>query len=395
VQGDVGSGKTVIAFAAIYLMFKKGSQSALMAPTEILAKQHFKTCEKFLKPMGINVQLLTGSTPESDRRAILQQTKTGTCDLLVGTHAFIQDDVEFSKLELVVIDEQHRFGVKQREQFRKHGFPHVLSLSATPIPRTMALTLYGDQDLSILDELPPGRKEIVTRIVPEAKRDDASFWINDQIRKGRQIFVICPLIETSEVLEVKAATEEFKRLNEDVFPEHRSALLHGRMKSNEKEAIMNAFSKGEVDILVSTAVVEVGIDVPNASIMMIEGADRFGLAQLHQFRGRVGRGEHQSYCFLFTDSQSQDALLRLKYMVKYNSGFDLAEMDLALRGPGEVYGVKQSGLPDLKIATYTDVDLLKRVRSRADDLLKEDVMLSRYPLLRQKVEYVDEGSIGF
>ncbi len=395
VQGDVGSGKTVIAFAAIYLMFKKGSQSALMAPTEILAKQHFKTCEKFLKPMGINVQLLTGSTPESDRRAILQQTKTGTCDLLVGTHALIQDDVEFSKLELVVIDEQHRFGVKQREQFRKHGFPHVLSLSATPIPRTMALTLYGDQDLSILDELPPGRKEIVTRIVPEAKRDDASFWINDQIRKGRQIFVICPLIETSEVLEVKAATEEFKRLNEDVFPEHRSALLHGRMKSNEKEAIMNAFSKGEVDILVSTAVVEVGIDVPNASIMMIEGADRFGLAQLHQFRGRVGRGEHQSYCFLFTDSQSQDALLRLKYMVKYNSGFDLAEMDLALRGPGEVYGVKQSGLPDLKIATYTDVDLLKRVRSRADDLLKEDVMLSRYPLLRQKVEYVDEGSIGF
>jgi ATP-dependent DNA helicase RecG len=251
----------------------------------------------------------------------------------------------------------------------------------------MALTLYGDQDLSTLDELPPGRQEIVTRLVPEDKRNDAYFWISDQVQKGRQVFIICPLIEESDAIQVKAVTLEYERLKTDVFPSHRLALLHGRMKAEDKDEVMKQFAAGTVDILVSTSVVEVGIDVPNASIMMIEGADRFGLAQLHQFRGRVGRGEHQSYCFLFTDSSSDAALQRLKYMVKYNSGFDLAELDLQMRGPGEIYGIKQSGLPDLKMASFTDLAMLNRVRAQAERLVDEDLELRQYPKLQEKIAH--------
>lgn len=385
VQGDVGSGKTAVAGAALYGMIRSGYQGVLMAPTEILAKQHFKNLTALFGRFGFNVQLLTGSMTESEHQAVLTQLATGTCDLVIGTHALIQEGVKFPRLGLVVIDEQHRFGVKQRAKLKAQGFPHLLNLSATPIPRTMALTIYGDQDLSILDELPPGRTPIVTRLVPEAKRRDAEFWVSDQVAKGRQVFIVCPLIEASEVLEVKAATLEFERLSKEVFPEHRLALLHGRMKAAEKESVMQAFSAGGVDILVSTSVVEVGIDVPNASIMMIEGADRFGLAQLHQFRGRVGRGAHQSYCFLFTDSNSPDALQRLKYMVKYNSGFDLAEMDLQLRGPGEIYGIKQSGIPDLRMASFGDKELLDRVRRSAGRLIAEDIHLKAYPSLASKI----------
>ena len=366
VQGDVGSGKTVLAAAALYLASKNGFQGALMAPTEILARQHYEKLSQLLKPFQLNIQLLIGALTAKEKEEVLRQVATGTCDLVVGTHALIQEGVHFARLGVAVIDEQHRFGVKQREALEAQGMPHVLSLSATPIPRTLALTLYGDQDLSILDELPPGRQEIVTRIVPEEKREDAYIWIKDQIAKGRQIFIVCPLVEESEVLDYKAATEEFERLKNEVFTEESLALLHGRMKSEEKEAVMKEFLEGRVNILVSTSVVEVGIDVPNATIMLIEGAQQFGLAQLHQFRGRVGRGKHQSYCFLFTDHASAESLLRLKYMERHSSGFKLAELDLALRGPGEVYGVRQSGIPDLKMANLGDAEFVERVRKAAD-----------------------------
>ncbi|MFA6024658.1 MAG: ATP-dependent DNA helicase RecG [Candidatus Gracilibacteria bacterium] len=385
IQGDVGAGKTVVAAAAIYAMKQAGYQSAIMAPTEILARQHFKTLHRLLGPFEFNVQILTGSSTAAESETVLRQLATGTCDLVVGTHSLIQEGVQFSKLGIAVVDEQHRFGVKQRAVFKNYGTPHMLNLSATPIPRTLALALYGDQDLSTLDELPPGRQEIITRIVPEDKRKDAYLWISDQVAKGRQVFVVCPLIEESEVLQVKAATLEYERLKETIFPQHRLALLHGRMKAEEKDSTMKAFSAGEVDILVSTSVVEVGIDVPNATIMLIEGADRFGLAQLHQFRGRVGRGSHQSYCFLFSDSQSPDSLQRLQYMVKFNSGFDLAEKDLETRGPGEVYGVKQSGLPDLRMASFADKELLDRARACALRLVDEDMDLRAYPALAQKI----------
>jgi ATP-dependent DNA helicase RecG len=385
VQGDVGSGKTVVAASAIFLVKLLGRQSALMAPTGILAKQHYKKLVSSLTPFGFNVQLLTGSTGAKERRAILLQLASGTCDLVIGTHALIQEDVVFKDLALAVVDEQHRFGVKQRNMFQTNATPHMLSLSATPIPRTMALTIYGDQDLSLLDEMPPGRQEIVTRIVPEKKRNDAYIWIADQVLKGRQAFIVCPLVEESETLQLKSAVEEYERLKEDVFPEQRLALLHGRMKAKEKDEVMKAFAGGELDILVSTSVVEVGIDVPNASIMMIEGAERFGLAQLHQFRGRVGRGEHQSYCFLFSQTQSSDGLRRLKNMEKYDSGFDLAEIDLQMRGPGEVFGVKQSGLPDLKIANLNDFDFLMRVRRAVEKLIEKDPLLRDEPLFRAKM----------
>jgi len=385
VQGDVGAGKTVVAAAAIHTILKARFQAALMAPTEILARQHYKGLMKLLAPFQFNIQLLVGSMSAGERKDVLRQLATGTCDLVIGTHALIQEGVVFSNLGLAVVDEQHRFGVKQREMFKAHGRPHMLSLSATPIPRTMALTIYGDQDLSTLDELPPGRQKIVTALVPEKKRSDSEFWVNDQVMKGRQVFVICPLVEESESIQVKSATEEYERLLYKVFPDHTIALLHGRMKGDDKDRIMKDFSDGLIDILVSTSVVEVGIDVPNASIMIIEGAERFGLAQLHQFRGRVGRGEHQSYCFLFTDSTSSDALQRLKFMVQYDSGFDLAEIDLKLRGPGEVYGLKQSGIPDLRMASFGDVEMLGRVRDAAQHLVEQDINLEKNSALKQKL----------
>lgn len=389
VQGDVGAGKTVVAAAAIYAAKLAGQQTALMAPTEILARQHYKGLMKLLAPFDFNIQLLTGSTSQNEKDDVLRQMATGTCDLVIGTHALIQDSVTFANLGLAVVDEQHRFGVKQRDMLKTHGNPHILSLSATPIPRTMALTIYGDQDLSTLDEMPPGRQEIITRTVPEKKRQDAYFWVSDQIAKGRQVFIICPLVEESENIEVKAATEEYKRLSEAVFPQHKLALLHGRMKADEKDKVMKSFGEGEIDILVSTSVVEVGIDVPNATIMIIEGADRFGLAQLHQFRGRVGRGKHQSYCFLFTDSSSEEALRRLKYMSEYSSGFDLAELDLTMRGPGEVFGVRQSGIPDLKMANLQNAEFLERVRTRAKQLLEIDADLTQCGGLASKIAEIE------
>lgn len=392
-QGDVGSGKTVVAAFAMVHALSAGFQAALMAPTEILARQHYQNLMKFLSGFGFNVQLLVGSLASGQKDEIARQIATGTVDLVVGTHALIQEGVKFARLGLAVIDEQHRFGVKQREILEQGSAPHVLNLSATPIPRTLAMVVYGDQDVSILDELPPGRQPIITRLVPEKKRRDAEFWIADQIVKGRQIFVICPLIDESDVLGVKAVTTEYERLQSEVFKNFRIGLLHGKLRPAEKEEMMRKFGAGELDILVSTSVVEVGIDVPNATIMLIEGAERFGLSQLHQFRGRVGRGQHQSYCFLFTDSESEETRQRLGALVLHSSGFKLAEIDLALRGPGEVYGVRQSGIPDLKMASLGDAELVGKVRQAAAQLILKDPELELHPGLRGKVESLESSSL--
>lgn len=402
VQGDVGSGKTVVAAIAALMtvMSRKDLKSferpqvAVMAPTGILAKQHYKTFQKLLKPFDIRVELLTGAFTDKQKRSIVENMKLGLTDVVIGTHALIQEGVDFKNLGLAVIDEQHRFGVKQREYLSKFGNPHLLYLSATPIPRTLALTIYGDQDISVIDEMPPGRQEIITRIVPESKRVDAYRWIEDQVAKGRQVYVICPLIDESDTLQVKAVTEEFRRLKEEVFQNLRLGLLHGKLAQAEKDHIMYDFSEGNIDILVSTSVIEVGIDVPNATIILIEGSERFGLSQLHQFRGRVGRGEHQSYCFLFTNTETGENVKRLKAMVDYSSGFKLSEIDLELRGPGEVYGVKQSGIPDLKMASLSDSVLIMKAREEAEKMVKNDSALEKYPLLKEKLQkygHDDEG----
>ncbi|MCC7197585.1 ATP-dependent DNA helicase RecG [Candidatus Peregrinibacteria bacterium] len=390
VQGDVGSGKTVVAGAVMLNAIKHGYQTALMAPTEILARQHYQTLFKLFSPFGINIQFIAGSTVQSQKEQIANDLKTGTIDAVVGTHALIQENIGFKNLGLAVIDEQHRFGVKQRDILKSNGSPHLLSLSATPIPRTLAMTLYGDQDLSVIDEMPKGRQQIITRIVPEKKRMDAYHWIEEQIKSGRQAFVICPLIDESDVLEVKSAIQEFEYLQEHIFPKLKLGLLHGKMKAKEKDEIMELFKQNMINILVSTSVIEVGIDIPNATIMMIEGADRFGLSQLHQFRGRVGRGEHQSYCFLFTDKKSDEGKKRLQAMVDHSSGFKLAEIDLSLRGPGEIYGVKQSGIPDLKMASLTDSITINLAREAAKKLIDQDPQLSNYPKLKEKVKEMEE-----
>lgn len=388
-EGDVGSGKTVVAALAIFLAIKSGYQATLMVPTEILAKQHYKTIYKYLKDFGFNIQLLTGSLTKQVKDDVISGMKSGSVDVVVGTHALIQEDVGFCKLGLAVIDEQHRFGVNQRAFLKRLGVPHMLSMTATPIPRTLALTLYGDQDLSIIEELPPGRQEILTRVVPERKRNDAYSWISSEIAKGRQAFIVCPLIEESEAMEVKSAIQEYERLSEGVFPEFKLGLLHGRLKQADKDDIMLKFAECKIDILVSTTVIEVGIDIPNATIMVIEAADRFGLAQLHQLRGRVGRGEHQSYCFLFPENNSELTRKRMKAMVDHSDGFKLAEIDLELRGPGEVYGVRQSGIPDLKMASLSNHELVKRARDAAEKLLEFDPALENYPELREKINLDD------
>lgn len=377
-QGDVGSGKTVVAAVAIYNNFLNKGKAVLMAPTEILANQHFKTLTNLLSPYKLKISLITRENKKYDKEA----------DLLIGTHALIYKQENFERLSLVVIDEQHRFGVEQRAKLINKGkAPHVLTMTATPIPRSIALTLYGDLDLSILDEMPPGRKPVKTWVVPPQKRQDAYKWIENQIVKNSsQAFIICPLIETSEyetLQSVKAATTEFEKLQKEVFPKLRLGLLHGKMKSSEKEKILQDFKDQKINILVSTPVVEVGIDIPQATIMMIEGAERFGLAQLHQLRGRVGRGDKKSYCLLFTDYWSPKILKRLKALEKTNIGMELAELDLKLRGPGEIYGTRQHGFWELKIANFSDLDLIKTSKTAAQEIFKK---LKEYPLLQQKLK---------
>ncbi|MBK8986956.1 MAG: ATP-dependent DNA helicase RecG [Chloroflexi bacterium] len=379
-QGDVGSGKTVVAAAAMLMAAKAGAQAALMAPTEILAEQHYQGLSKLLTPLGVNVCLLTGSTPAAEKTRIYAELADGTIHVATGTHALIQPGVQFHTLALSVIDEQHRFGVDQRQALRDKGAPngsgvaspHVLVMSATPIPRTLALSLYGDLDLSLLDEMPPGRQEIKTRWLRSSERERAYSFVRRQVKAGRQAYIIYPLVEESDKIDAKAAVAEHERLQTEVFPDLRVGLIHGRLKSDEKEAAMRAFYSGDSHILVATSVIEVGVDVPNSTVMVIEGANRFGLAQLHQFRGRVGRGEHQSYCLLIADNESAEAEERLSALEKTNDGFVLAEKDLEIRGPGEFFGRRQSGIPELRLASLLDMEMLTIARSEAELLFHAD-----------------------
>lgn len=383
-QGDVGSGKTVVAAIAMHTAFLNGYQATLMAPTEILAFQHYQTIKTMLQPLGLKIALQTRSTRTLKHENIKTREQI---NVFIGTHALLGEKLAFSKLGLAVVDEQHRFGVEQRAALIKKGkAPHILTMTATPIPRTISLTLYGDLDLSVIDEMPKGRMRVKTWVVPQRKRLAAYEWIKKEIsQENSQAFIICPLIEESEketMKDVKAATAEYEKLKK-IFNRLNLGLLHGRVKSKEKEEILNQFKEGKTHLLVATPVVEVGIDIPNATIMMIEGADRFGLAQLHQLRGRVGRGTKQSYCFLFSQSKSRKTFKRLKAMETMYVGMELAELDLKLRGPGEVYGIRQHGFPDLRVASFADYNLIKRARSAAEAVIDD---LDKLSLLQEKLK---------
>jgi len=433
-EGDVGSGKTLVALIAALNAVKNGFQAGFMAPTEILATQHFKAAAVLLKKFKIRIALLTGKkdqiisqklgyekdgqfmpeTIEISRAKILEKTKKGEIDLLIGTHALIQDKVKFAPppggLGLVVIDEQHRFGVAQRAKLTaksghpeqgegsQSNIPHLLSMTATPIPRTLALTVYGDLDLSLLDQMPLGRKPIITEIIAPTERKRAYDFIKEQIKKGNQAFVICPRIEKTEIQEAnssiskrpnswtdaKTVKEEYEKLSKEIFPEFKVAMIHGKIKTQEKEKIMRNFKNNKINVLVSTSVVEVGVDIPKATVIMIEGAERFGLAQIHQFRGRVGRNDMQSWCFLFTESASKNTKARLSAILKAKNGFELAEKDLEIRGPGSLFGAKQWGLPDLAMSNLHNLQLVETTRETAKKLLASDPLLKKYPLLCQK-----------
>ena len=411
-EGDVGSGKTVVALMGAVQVAKSGYQSAFLAPTEVLANQHFRTMTELLGNNFLNIGLLTGSDAKLNGKTISKpelkdKISKGEVDIIIGTHAVIQKDVHFKNLAFVVIDEQHRFGVSQRAILAKNSesklVPHLLSMTATPIPRTLALTIYGDLDISIIKEKPKNRQKIITKVISPSQRKASYKFIRDEVNSGRQVFVICPRIEladpTKEIkgkngqskmnimwAEVKAVEDEYKKLSEEVFPDLKVAMLHGKMKPKEKIEIMDSFKNKKYGILVSTSVVEVGVDIPNATIMMIENSERFGLAQLHQFRGRVGRGEHQSYCLLFSSTPDKNINQRLKALVECDDGFMLAEKDMSIRGPGEFFGVKQSGLPDLAMTSLANVELIKKARLEARFLLKEDSALTKYPLLKDKLE---------
>ena len=364
VQGDVGSGKTMVAAAAAYLAVKNGHQAAMMAPTEILAEQHYAGLSKLLEPMGIRCELLTGSLTPKQKRERREEIASGTVDFIIGTHALVSDSTTFHDLGLVITDEQHRFGVGQRSKLGAKGNdPHMLVMSATPIPRTLALILYGDLDVSILDELPPGREPVDTFLVNESYRARINAFIRKHVAEGHQVYVVCPAVEENESLNLKAAETWAETLQQTVFPDLKVALLHGQMKGAEKDAVMSAFSRKEADILVATTVIEVGVDVPNATLMVIEDADRFGLSQLHQLRGRVGRGKVKSYCILTSHSKNPDTLQRIKAFCKTNDGFKIAEEDLALRGPGDFFGSRQSGLPVFRVANLAcDLMTLKQAQ---------------------------------
>lgn len=379
-QGDVGSGKTVVALIAMLMAVESGYQAALMAPTEILAEQHYITIHQMLESLGVKVALLTSSVVKAERDLVLQSIKSGEAQVVIGTHALIQENVEFSKLGLVVIDEQHRFGVMQRAKLKQKGFsPDVLVMTATPIPRSLALTAYGDLDVSVIDALPPGRKPIKTSYWTENSKSKMYEFLEAELKAGHQTYIVYPLVEESEKADLKAATESYEYLKEEIFPHRKLALLHGRIKSKEREKVMQTFRDGNYDILVTTTVIEVGVDVPNATVMVIEHAERFGLSQLHQLRGRIGRGADQSWCLLVGNPPlSQEAEKRLKTMTATNDGFKISEMDLKLRGPGEFFGTRQHGLPELRIADIvTDAKLLYRARDWAFRIIGEDPKLSK------------------
>ena len=387
-EGDVGSGKTVVAAMAALVTANAGYQTVWLAPTEILANQHFQNVTKILEKFKVKVGLWTAANKKAD---------LAKDDLIIGTHALIQKDVYLKNLALIIVDEQHRFGVKQRSYLRRStvnsqqstdAVPHFLSMTATPIPRTLALAFYGDLDLSVIDEMPLNRQKIITKVISPQKRNEAYKFIESQVKFGRQAFVVCPLIEEGAVadqlfdMDRKSAIKEYEKLSKTIFPQFKVGLLHGKMKSKDKAETMTKFKNGQIDILVATAVVEVGIDIANATVMMIESAERFGLAQLHQFRGRVGRGQHQSYCFLFSESWSESTKKRLNAMTTCSSGFELAQIDLDLRGPGEFMGIRQSGLPDLKMASISDRIMIEEARRAAEKVVNEG--LDKYPSLQEK-----------
>jgi len=396
-QGDVGAGKTVVAAAALLLAALNGYQGAIMAPTELLAEQHARSIGSMLEPFGIRAVLLTGSLRQRERAMGRTALENGQAAVAIGTHALIQEDVNFARLGLVIVDEQHRFGVEQRDLLRQKGYhPHMLVMTATPIPRTLALTVYGDLDVSAIDQLPPGRQEIITRWRSGARRDEAYRLIAQQVAEGRQAFIICPLIEESESLAVKAATVEYERLSREVFPNLRLGLVHGAMKAAEKDQVMRRFRDGELDILVATSVIEVGIDIPNATVMVIEDADRFGLSQLHQFRGRVGRGEYQSYCYVLSADAGIQAQERLEVFQTTHDGFRLAEEDLRLRGPGDFFGVRQSGMPELRMADLNDIRLVELSRNIATKLWETDPYLRKpeHAALRERMHLFWQSYMG-
>ena len=385
VQGDVGSGKTVVAIAALLTTIEAQWQGALMAPTEVLAEQHYRNLCSWLPQLNVSVELLTGSTPKSKRRRLLDDLANGSLHVLVGTHALLEDPVVFSRLGLVVVDEQHRFGVHQRDRLLNKGLqPHLLTMTATPIPRTLALSLHGDLDVSQIDELPPGRTPIRTRMLTANQRDQAYDLIREEVTKGQSAYVVLPLVEESEKLDLRSAVDVHAELAGEVFPDLSVGLLHGRLSSADKQEVLTRFANGDVQILVSTTVVEVGVDVPAASVMVIDHADRFGLAQLHQLRGRVGRGAAASHCLLINGSSNPLSRQRLDVMVRSTDGFEIAEMDLRFRGPGQVLGTRQSGLPDLALASLADDGtVLEEARTAAQQLLQVDPELSQHPVLRQ------------
>ncbi len=397
-EGDVGSGKTVVAGIAMYNATLSGSQSVLMSPTEILARQHFISMKRLFADTAVRICLLTREqviytdelsvtkSKKSQKEKLKKIISEGGVDIVIGTHAVLTDDTRFSRLGFIVVDEQHRFGVKQRQTIKEKSgqnelTPHFLSMSATPIPRTFALTLYGDLDLSIIDELPVGRIPVKTKFVEENEREATYTLIRDEVKRGRQVFVVCPRIDDDKsVDDKKTVLAEYEKLNNRIFSDLEVAMLHGKMKSQDKEEVMRRFVTGEIDILIATSVIEVGVDIPNATVMMIEDAERFGLAQLHQFRGRVGRSHHQSYCLLFSNSNSETVMDRLNYFTAHTSGFEVAEYDLLTRGPGQVYGVEQSGMMNFRLASMSDTDLIKKAREIA-----RDVDLERYPSLREEI----------
>jgi len=402
-EGDVGSGKTLVAITAALNSIKAGFQVSVMAPTEILTKQHYQTFSRFLKKYKLKTALFTGKETKLNdknitKKELLKKIKEGKVDLVIGTNALVQKEITFKNLALVVIDEQHRFGVDQRARLcqQKETIPHLLSMTATPIPRTLSLTIYGDLDLSLIREMPKGRKKVITKIIPPESRNAAYDFVKKEINKGSQAFIICPRIENGEMeegnlrknswAEAKTVIEEYEKLSKNIFPEFKVDMLHGRMDKKKKEKVMKGFKEGRTDILVSTSVVEVGIDIPNATIMVIEGADRFGLAQLHQFRGRVGRGQEQSFCLLLTDYLSQTNNQRMKALMKFDSGFDLAEKDLEIRGPGDFSGQRQWGVPDIAMEALKDLSLVEKTRQEAFDILKESPDLKAYPFLKDRLE---------
>ncbi len=385
-EGDVGSGKTLVALMAAVMAARSGYQTALMVPTEILARQHFASSEELMKKLKIRTGLLISDMKKVDRNDVLAKLKVGEIDIVIGTHALISKDVEYQNLGLVVVDEQHRFGVNQRSELKTKArtMPHVLTMTATPIPRSLALVVYGDLDVSIIDELPPGRKPITTKLVADKDRADVYAHIDSLIDQGEQVYVVCPLIAESDKLGVKSVEAEYERLKNSVFKHRRIGLVHGRLKAEDKASIMNEFKAGKLDILVATTVIEVGVDVPNATIMLIEGAERFGLAALHQLRGRVGRGDKQSHCYIFTPSDNPVTIQRLKALEKTTDGFRLAQIDLEMRGPGEIYGTAQHGLLDLRMADLFDHKLIAEVREAAETFLNKHNLLE-YPRLAQRV----------